>query len=124
MKKAEKISDSELTIMRVLWEAGKALSITDIREAISRKNDWDESTVKTLVRRLHGKGVLKREKKSVFFYSPLVSQAEYNEHTTQALIDKLYHGSAKNLVASLVSGHKFDAEEIAELREMLGEADE
>ena len=30
---ADKISDSELEVMRVLWRAGDALSVTEIREA-------------------------------------------------------------------------------------------
>ncbi len=52
----------------------------------------------------------------MFYYQPLVSEAEYNEYTTQRLIDRLYSGSAKNLVASLLGSKKLADADIEELR--------
>ena len=63
---SEKISDSELEVMRVLWEAGDALPITDIRQILHDRKGWEATTVKTLVQRLVGKGVLEQEKRKVF----------------------------------------------------------
>jgi BlaI family penicillinase repressor len=72
-----------------------------------------------LFRRLCEKGVVLATKKEVFYYRPAVSEAEYNEYTTQSLIDRLYSGSAKNLVASLLGSNKLDALDIEELRTLL-----
>ena len=99
---AEKISDSELDVMKVLWEAEDALPVTVIREKLQERKGWEATTVKTLVSRLLGKGVIAQEKRKVFFYSPLVTEAEYNEWATSNLIHRLYKGSAKNLIAALV----------------------
>ena len=97
-----KITDSELEVMRVLWEAEKELSLTEIRKTLEEKSNWETSTIKTLLRRLCEKGVVLAEKKEVFYYNPLVTEVEYNEYITQNLIDRLYSGSVKNLVASLL----------------------
>ena len=70
---SEKISDSELEVMRVLWEAGDALPITDIRETLQKRKGWEATTVKTLVQRLVTKQVLSLDKRKVFYYRPLVS---------------------------------------------------
>ena len=35
---AEKIADSELEVMRVLWDAKTALPVAEIRKAICKKN--------------------------------------------------------------------------------------
>ena len=49
---AERISGSELEVMKVLWEAEDALPLTDIRTTLQSRFEWSDPTVKTLVRRL------------------------------------------------------------------------
>ena len=68
---AEKISASELEVMQVLWEAGDALPLADIRKTLQSRFDWSDPTVKTLIRRLCEKGVLRQEKREVFYYTIL-----------------------------------------------------
>ncbi|WP_273327081.1 BlaI/MecI/CopY family transcriptional regulator [Vallitalea guaymasensis] len=123
-KLVSKISDSELEVMRVLWEAGTELPIADIRKTLEIRSDWDTSTIKTLLRRLCKKEVVLATKKEVFYYKPLVTEKEYNEYSTQKLIDKLYSGSAKNLIASLLGSKKLDDEDIEELRTLFKVGDD
>ena len=119
MKKAvERISDSELEVMRVLWEAGDALPITEIRRSLQSSKGWEATTIKTLVQRLCAKGVLAQEKRNVFYYSPLVSEQEYNDWATGDLIRRLYRGSAKELVAALVRSDGLSKSDVDELRAM------
>lgn len=115
---APKISDSELEVMRVLWHAGDALPVTEIRETLQRSRGWEATTVKTLISRLVTKGVLKQEKRSVFYYSPLISEAEYNDWATHDLISRVYHGSARDLVAALVRSDGLTQSDIDELRDL------
>lgn len=115
---APKISDSELEVMRVLWRAGDALPVTDIRETLQKSRGWEATTVKTLVSRLVTKGVLKQEKRGVFYYSPLISEAEYNDWATHDLISRVYHGSARDLVAALVRSDGLTQADIDELRDL------
>ncbi|OPZ88340.1 MAG: Penicillinase repressor [Firmicutes bacterium ADurb.Bin419] len=125
-KLVSKITDSEVEVMRVLWEAGHELPLVDIRKSLEQTSKWENSTIKTLLRRLCEKGVVMATKKDVFYYTPLVSEAEYNDYITQNLIDRLYSGSAKNLVASLLGSKKLDDSDIEELRSLfkVGERDE
>ena len=117
-KSVEKISDSELEVMRMLWEAGDALPITKIRRSLQSSKGWEATTIKTLVQRLCAKGVLAQEKRNVFYYSPLVSEQEYNDWATGDLIRKLYRGSAKELVAALVRSDGLSKSDVDELRAM------
>lgn len=123
---ASKITNSEVEILRALWEADGELPIADIRKILGQSSKWETSTIKTLLRRLCEKGVVLATKKDVFYYKPLVSEEEYNEYSTQSLIDRLYCGSTKNLIASLLGSKKLDASDIAELRDMfkVGDRDE
>lgn len=125
-KLAGKITDSEVEVMRVLWQAGGELPIAEIRKILEQISNWESSTIKTLLRRLCEKGVVQASRKEVFYYKPLVSEAEYNEYFTQSLIDRLYSGSAKNLVASLLGSKKLADADIEELRSLfkVGDRDE
>lgn len=115
---ADKISDSELEVMKLLWQAGDALPVTEIREALQRSRGWEATTVKTLVSRLVSKGALLQEKRNVFYYSPAISEREYNAWATDNLIRRLYNGSAKDLVAALVHSEGLSQADLDELRAM------
>ncbi len=115
---ADKISDSELEVMKLLWRAEDALPVTEIREALQRSRGWEATTVKTLVSRLVSKGVIRQEKRNVFYYSPLISEQEYNGWATRHLIERLYNGSARELVAALVHSDVLSQADLEELREM------
>ena len=118
---AEKITDSELEVMHVLWEAADALPIADIRRTMNERRGWEATTTKTLVQRLCQKGAVAQEKRQVFYYRALVSEKEYNDWATGDLIRRLYRGSAKDLVAALVNSDELTTEDIEELRAMFRE---
>ena len=115
---ADKISDSELEVMKVLWQAGDALTVTEIRETLQKMRGWEATTAKTLVSRLVTKGVVRQEKHNVFYYTPLLSEQEYNNWATHDLIRRVYHGSARDLVAALVHSEGLTQDDLAELREL------
>lgn len=70
------------------------------------------------VQRLVAKGVLEQEKRKVFYYRPLVSEEEYNDWAVSGLVHRLFRGSAKALVATLVKSDGLSDADIAELREL------
>jgi len=123
-KLAEKITDSELEVMRVLWEAEAPLPISDIRVALQERKGWEPTTIKTLVQRLCNKHALAQEKQNVFYYRPLISREEYQNWATNDLIRKLYRGSARNLVAALVHSDKLSNDDLQELRDYFRMEDE
>lgn len=115
-KQAGKIQDSELEVMHVLWDAGKALPLIEIRNILSARCGWEDSTIKTLIRRLQAKDIVKLERRGV--YSAVVTEEEYNQCSIHAFVNKIFAGSAKKLVASLVSGGQLDEQDIEELSAM------
>lgn len=116
---ASKISDSELEVLKVLWQAEEPLPIAPIRARLETERGWDGSTVKTLLRRLCEKGAVEAKKKNVFYYRPLLSREEYRRWSTHSLISRVYQGSARELVACLVRADQLTAQDLAELRGIL-----
>lgn len=118
----EKITDAELEVMEALWAAAGPLTLAQIKSALAEKNG---DTTKTLLRRLcqkgavaQEKGAAAQEKREVYYYRPLVVREELGKFRTRRLIDKLYAGSAKAMVAALVEHDQLRPQEVAELREL------
>ena len=112
-----RITDAELEVMEVLWQ-GKDLTLSQVKEGVTARKGWSGDTVKTLLRRLLEKGAVGQERRGVYHYRPLVSREELGEYKTRALIDKLYAGRARDLVAALVERRQLDRADVAELRDL------
>ena len=113
-----KITGSELEIMKLLWRAEDALPVTEIREQLQKSKGWEPATIKTLISRLVTKGVVRQEKRNVFYYSPLITEKDYSAWATGDLISRLYNGSARELVAALVHSDGLTREDLKELQNM------
>lgn len=115
MNNADKISDAELEVLKILWNKDGALSERQIIDALIKENDWHRATIQTLVRRLYEKGVVQKVKKEIFYYSALISQEEYAKEKTSDLLNKVYGGSAKNLVSAMLNSDILSKKDIEEL---------
>lgn len=118
-----KITESEFEIMKALWKFKEPTTFTDIRKFVQEKNQWSQSTIKTLLYRLCEKGAVSQIKKRVYYYTSLVKEEEYNDYATRSLIDRLYKGNASNLVASLVKNDSLDKGDIDKLWKLLHKED-
>ena len=112
------ITDSEYAIMKILWNSDKKMTVGDVCEQLEGK-EWTPSTVSTLMLRLAKKDVIAFEKQGkAHYYYPLLKQEEYTVNETQSLIEKLYDGSLKKLVASLAENKAISKDEINDLKKM------
>lgn len=114
---AEKISNAELEVMKILWREKRPVSFSDIRIELQSAMRWEKSTINTLIRRLVDKGVITSEKQGVTMYLPNISQEDYVMAEEQNMLDKFYKGSAKNFVAALCRRGKLSENDIDELRD-------
>jgi BlaI family penicillinase repressor len=117
MNLAERISNAELEVMKILWREGAPVSFTDIRVELQRTTAWEKSTINTLIRRLTDKNVISVEKREMAYYTPNLTEAEYARSEEQSMLDKLYGGSAKRFVAALVDSGKLSESDIDELKD-------
>ena len=114
----QQVSDSELTLMKILWSAGGSAKYAAIMEELEKSgNTWQKNTVITLLSRLADKGMLKTSKAGRRNeYIALVTEADYRSAQARTLVSKLYSGSAKGLVATLIQGEMLSEEEYRELK--------
>ena len=98
---ASKITDSELEVMKLLWRAKDALPVTEIREQLQGSKGWEPATIKTLISRLVSKGVVRQEKRNVYYYSPVITEKEYSSWATKDLITRIYNGKVSLLAFAM-----------------------
>ena len=115
-----KIGDAELEVMKVVWDCGAHASSTEIVQRLKALRGWEDTTIYTMIGKLVKKGFLRREKRTVSFYSAILTEQAYMLEQTQGLLDKLFGGDAKQLVSMLVENRKVGAEDIEALRRHWG----
>ena len=114
----QQISDSELELMKIIWANGGRIKYADIMEELAKKGStWQKNTVITLLSRLVDKGLLKTSKIGRRNeYIALVSESDYQSTQARSLLNKLYAGDAKGLVATLIQGEMLSEEDYQELK--------
>lgn len=112
------VSDSELELLKIIWASGGTALYAQIMEKLAQSGrTWQKNTVITLLSRLVEKGFLKTGKIGRRNeYTAVVSEADYQAAQTQALVNKLYEGSARDLVAALIRREALSAQDFQELK--------
>ena len=120
--KTEQLTPLELEIMNVLWESGPA-NVQTVQQQLERELAY--TTVQTMLNILHRKGKVKRTLKDrAYFYKPVVSRRQVVSQTINDVVDRLFGGSAENLVMSLVETKHLNAEKLAQLQQLVAESRE
>jgi predicted transcriptional regulator len=121
-RKTEHLTPLELEIMHVLWETGAA-NVQTVQQQLKRELAY--TTVQTMLNILHRKGKVKRTLKDrAYFYQPEVSRGQVISQTIGDMVERLFGGSAENLVMSLVETKHLSAEKLDRLNQLLQKAQE
>ena len=114
-----KLFDAELKVMEVLWKEGD-LTAKQLAEILGAQIGWGKTTTYTMIKRCIDKGAISRREPN-FVCHPLISVEEAREYEVNELIDKMYSGSADQLVASLLDRRALSKEEIQRLKLLVNE---
>jgi predicted transcriptional regulator len=114
------LGDLQHAIMAVLWARGEATT-AEVHEALRADRGLAPTTIATMLRKMEDKGVVAhRAEGRQFIYRPIVSEVQVRRSMVGELVERLFGGDPKALVAHLVSEDEIDAEELDELRRRLG----
>jgi len=118
------ISETELEILKVLWEHGPG-TVREIDSQLRKAGRrWAYTTVLTLLSRLQAKGYVKSDKTELaHVFKPAVTRDRLMRRRLKDLADALCDGAATPLVLALVEGERFSALELEQFRRLLDELD-
>lgn len=118
----QQISDSELEIMKIIWENQQEVTLFPyiMEELAARGKPCQKNTLIVLLSRLMNKEFVKAKRIGRRNeYTALVSETEYQTTQTKNFLDKVYEGNVKELVSNLISGDLLTDEEYKELKKLL-----
>lgn len=122
MKKSPpKPTDSELSILRVLWRLGPS-TVRAVHDELNRSQETGYTTVLKLLQIMHEKGlVIRDESERSHVYRPAWSENEVQQQLVGHLLDRAFGGSARQLVMQALATKKASPAELAEIRKLLEE---
>jgi len=123
MTKKDKPTSAELEILDVLWQKGNA-TVRDVHNEINARRPTAYTTVLKLMQIMFEKGLVRRDPQGkAHIYRPAQSQQQTQKRLVSDLLDKAFRGSALKLVQHVLETKPATAEELAEIRRMINEAE-
>ena len=109
--------------MEVVWKT-HPITTEEVLAALGHEQDWQVSTVKTLLSRLVKKGALRAEKSGRrHLYSPVLEREEWLSSESEGLLDRLFGGRVAPLVAHFSKHKKLTRKDITELKRLIEDLD-
>ncbi|WP_026770164.1 BlaI/MecI/CopY family transcriptional regulator [Asinibacterium sp. OR53] len=114
-----KPTESELEILRVLWDKGAA-TVREVHEVLAEHKDSGYTTTLKLMQIMFEKGIVKRDDSSkTHIYRPNISRENTQQQFVGKMIHSLFGGSSTQLVMQALGNHAPSKEELEEIQKML-----
>ncbi|HXW91023.1 MAG TPA: BlaI/MecI/CopY family transcriptional regulator [Terriglobales bacterium] len=115
----QKPTSAELEILRVLWTRG-ASTVREVHEALSEKKSLGYTSVLKLLQIMTAKGTVRRnETQRAHVYEACLPAEQTKRQIAGDVLQRVFEGSASQLMMHALAGRKASAEEIHELRRLL-----
>ena len=110
---------SELEILRVLWARGPS-TVREVHEALSEKKQMGYTTVLKLLQIMTAKGTVRRnEEQRAHVYEACQPAEETKRQLVGDVLQRVFEGSASELMIHALEGRLTSKEELDELRRLL-----
>jgi len=118
-------TDGELEILKVLWNQGPS-GLKQVCDGLRRTRPVATTTVATMLKLMQEKELVERREGEAArgsVYSARVSREAASTGLVRRLVDMVFDGSARRLVAHMLENEKLSQHDRAEIRRMLDEVD-
>ncbi len=114
---------SELEILNVLWDKETA-TVREVFEIISATKPIAYTTILKLMQIMTEKGLVERDEQSkAHLYRATIPQTETQQGLVNDLLEKVFRGSAMQLVQHILDAKKTSPAEMKEIRKMITKAE-
>ena len=118
-KKEIELTEAEWTIIKAVWEH-EPCTAPAIQQSLERQTAWTYSTVRTLMDRMVGKGLLAAIKeRNVTLYSSAITKAQAQRSELLYALRNAFNGALTPMVQCLIESKDFNAEELAQLESLI-----
>jgi predicted transcriptional regulator len=115
----QKPTASELQILQVLWEHGPS-TVREVHDALRAEKPLGYTTVLKLMQIMTAKGLVRRnEQRRAHVYEAQQPAEKTKRQFASDVLQRVFDGSAKELMLHALAGRRSSRNEIEELRRML-----
>jgi BlaI family transcriptional regulator, penicillinase repressor len=112
---------SELEILQVLWDRGPS-TVREVHDALSAKRPMGYTGVLKLMQIMTAKGTVRRnEEQRAHVYEAVQPAEKTKRQLAMDVLQRVFDGSASDLMMHALSGGKASKQEIEEMRRLLSE---
>jgi predicted transcriptional regulator len=116
-----KPTTSELEILHILWERGPS-TVREVHEALHAKRPIGYTSVLKLMQIMTVKGTVRRdEEQRAHVYEAVQPEEKTKRDLALDVLERVFDGSASELMMHALAGQKASKEEIEEMRRLLNE---
>lgn len=117
----QKPTASELEILQILWERGPS-TVREVHKTLGNKKPVGYTSVLKLMQIMTAKGMVRRNQEQRAHVYEAVQPAEKTKRQFALdVLQRVFDGSASELMMHALAGHKGSKEEVEELRRLLNE---
>ena len=107
--------------MKIVWERRTA-TVRDVYEALLERRRVAYTTVMTMMKILERKGYLNRKQvERAYVYRPAQPKNSVIRVMVRDFVNRVFNGSAEPLLAHLIEDRHLTADEVEEIRRLIGE---
>jgi predicted transcriptional regulator len=115
----QKPTVSELEILRVLWARGPS-TVREVHDALQEKRAMGYTSVLKFLQIMTAKGTVRRnETQRAHVYEACLPAEQTKRQLAGDMLQRVFEGSASQLMMHALAGRKASREEIEELRRLL-----
>lgn len=119
--KSPMLTDGELKLMRVLWDAREA-TVHDIMAALTQRPKPAYNTVQTMLRILESKGYVRHRKEGrAFIFAPTLDRTAAQRHALRSLVNRFFEGSPGLLMLNLLDDQELSEAALQQIKARLGD---
>ena len=119
MTSLKQITEAEWPLLEVLWQKSP-LSAREIYDSLKQDRNVHVQTVRTLLDRLAGKEILRREKlHGIYVFQPLVGRDACIKQQSQSFLKRFFGGKPAAVATYFLQDAKLPKEELQRLQKIL-----
>ncbi|HZR18638.1 MAG TPA: BlaI/MecI/CopY family transcriptional regulator [Verrucomicrobiae bacterium] len=118
-KRTVELTEAEWTIIKAVWER-EPCTATAIQDRLERQTQWSYSTVRTIMDRMVGKGLLTAEKRGkVTEFHAAVTQEEAQRGELLYALKHAFNGALTPMVQCLLNAGPLSPKDLSDLEALI-----
>ncbi len=118
-KKKYELTEGEWAIIGAVWD-NQPCSAPAVQEELEDKRSWSYSTVKTMMDRMVGKGLLKTKRiRNIILYRTAITRSQAQKSEIMRTLKRAFDGALTPMMQFMLDHNRISAKQLSQLESMI-----